>query len=94
VKGYRYLGGHVRKFVVRALGVVLLATPALGLAEDEPDAGHHHVPRPEAIAACKDKSAGDSCEFDAPRGHIVGTCRTVRSGDLACVHPHHRHGTP
>jgi hypothetical protein len=69
----------------------LIATPTLGAAEDKPDGGEHHWPRPEAIAACKDKSEGNACEFDAPRGHVAGTCRKVPSGDLVCVHPHHHH---
>lgn len=74
---------------VVAIGLVVV--PAVvaaqrSFADDKP-----HSPRPEAIAACKDKSEGVACEFDAPRGHVSGTCRKVRSGDLACVHPHHHH---
>jgi len=79
------------KLVRAAVVVALVAIPALGAAQDKPDGGEHHGPSPEAIAACKDKKDGDACEFDAPRGHVAGTCRKVRSGDVACVHPHHHH---
>ncbi|HXX70257.1 MAG TPA: hypothetical protein VEK07_23965 [Polyangiaceae bacterium] len=69
---------------------VCVLVPALAAAQSDPG-GEHHGPRPEAIAACKGKTDGDACEFDAPRGHVSGTCRKVRTGDLACVHPHHHH---
>lgn len=79
------------KLTRAALAVALTIIPALGAAQSNPADEEHHGPRPEAIAACKDKSEGDACEFDAPRGHIQGTCRKARSGDLACMHPHHHH---
>ena len=74
-----------------ALGVMIV--PTLGAARSAPGDGdeHHHGPSPEAIAACKDKSEGNACEFDGPRGHESGTCHKTRSGDLACFHPHHPH---
>jgi len=74
-----------------ALALAVVLTPVLGSAQDKPGDGEHHGPRPEAVAACKDKSDGDACEFDAPRGHVVGTCHTAHTGDLACFHPHHHH---
>ena len=80
------------KLVHIAVVVSLIAVPTLGAAQDQPDGGEHHGPRPEAIAACKNKDEGNACEFDAPRGHIVGTCLKVRTGDLACVHPRHQNG--
>jgi hypothetical protein len=72
-----------------AVGLTLVATlsPGQGVPLDD----EHHAARPEAIAACKDKKDGDSCEFDAPRGHVAGSCRKVHTGDLACVHPHEHH---
>jgi hypothetical protein len=72
------------------------AVPALGLAQSSPSGDEHRGPSPESIVACKDKSEGDACEFDGARGHVSGTCRKARSGDLACMHPHHHHdgGTP
>jgi hypothetical protein len=79
----------MRRFVRIAVGVMLLAVPTLGAAQDRPDGGEHHGPRPEALAACKDKSEGDACEFDGPRGHVAGTCHRARAGELACFHPHH-----
>jgi hypothetical protein len=75
------------KLVHVAVALALIAVPTVGSAE-EPDGGQHHGPGPESIAACKDKSEGDSCEFDAPRGHVVGTCHRARAGELACFHPH------
>jgi hypothetical protein len=74
-----------------AVAVGLMIVPALAVAQSEPGDGEHHGPRPESIAACKDKSEGDACEFDAPRGHVAGTCHQARTGDLACFHPHHHH---
>jgi len=72
--------------------IALMSVPILSAAQSSPsDDEHHRAPRPEAIAACKDKSEGDACEFDAPHGHVAGTCRKVRTGDLACDHPHHHH---
>jgi hypothetical protein len=69
----------------------LMMVPALGAAQSTPAEDKGHGPRPEAIAACKDKSDGDACEFDAPRGHVSGMCHKARSGDLACMHPHEHH---
>jgi hypothetical protein len=74
-----------------AVAVGLMLAPTLAVAQSSPNDDEHHGPRPEAIAACKDKSEGDTCEFDAPRGHVAGTCHKARSGDLACFHPHHHH---
>ena len=75
-----------------ALAAALMAVPALGAAQSNPNEDEHpHAPHPEAVAACKDKGEGDACEFDGAHGHVAGTCRKVRTGDLACVHPHHHH---
>jgi hypothetical protein len=79
------------KWMRLAVAIGLMIVPALAVAQSSPSDDEPHGPRPEAIAACKDKSEGDACEFDAPRGHVSGTCRTVRAGDLACIHPHHHH---
>ncbi|MGD0676361.1 MAG: hypothetical protein ABSC94_13160 [Polyangiaceae bacterium] len=73
------------------VGLALMITPVIGAAQDNPSDDEHRGPRPEAIAACKDKTEGDVCEFDAPHGHVSGTCRKGRTGDLACTHPHHHH---
>ena len=79
------------KLVRITLSAALLLAPAVVAAQSSPADDEPHGPRPEAVAACKDKSEGAACEFDAPRGHIAGTCRKVHTGDLACVHPHHHH---
>jgi hypothetical protein len=74
-----------------AMVAAAMIVPALGAAQSSPSDDEHHGSRPEAIVACKDKTEGDACEFDASLGHVAGTCRKVRTGDLACVHPHHHH---
>jgi hypothetical protein len=79
------------KFTRVAVVVVSIAIPSLGLADDPPDGGEHHGPRPEAIAACKAKAEGDACSFEGHHGTVEGSCRKVRSGDLACVRPHPHH---
>jgi hypothetical protein len=73
------------------LGVVasLLVVPALSQAQRSQQDDKPHPPRPEAIAACKDKSEGDVCGFETPKGHIDGTCHKSHDGELACHHPHH-----
>jgi hypothetical protein len=79
-----------------AMLMLLTALPLLAVAQSSPaDEEPHHTPRPEALAACKDKSEGAACEFDAPKGHVTGTCRKTHANDLACMHPHHHDaGTP
>lgn len=76
-----------------AVVAFLLAIPALGSADDTPDGGEHRWPRPEAIAACKDKSEGDACTFEGHHGTVAGTCRKTPSGALACFHPRHHPGS-
>jgi hypothetical protein len=74
-----------------AAAVAWLLVPTLGAAQSNPTGDEHHGPSPESIAACKDKSEGDVCEFDGAHGHVSGSCRKGRSGDLSCWHPHHHH---
>ena len=76
-----------------AVTVGVMSVPTLVAAQSSPGDGdeHHHGPSPEAIAACKAKSDGDACEYDGAHGHETGTCHKLRSGDLACFHPHHHH---
>jgi hypothetical protein len=69
----------------------LLMIPAVSIAQSSPPGDEHHGPSPESLAACKDKSEGDACEFDGSHGHVTGACHKTRSGDLACWHPHHHH---
>ena len=44
-------------------------------------------PPPEAIAACKEKSAGDTCTMDLHGHTLDGICRTGPDGNgpLACA---------
>jgi hypothetical protein len=74
-----------------AFSFVLTLIPALCAAQSNPPGDEHHGPSPEAIAACKDKTEGDACEFEGTHGHVAGNCHKSRSGDLACWHPHHHH---
>jgi hypothetical protein len=71
--------------------IALMLFPTLCAAQSNPEGDDHHGPSPESIAACKDKTEGDTCEFDGPHGHVAGTCHKSRSGDLTCRHPHHHH---
>jgi hypothetical protein len=79
------------KVVRLAVVIALMVVSALAAGQSGPSDDEHHGPRPEAIAACKDKSEGDACEFDGAGRHVSGACRKVRTGDLACVHPHYHH---
>lgn len=73
------------KFVRLSAAVGLMIVPTLSLAQSSPGNDEHHRPRPEAIAACKDKSEGDVCEFDGPRGQVSGTCHKARTGDVLFI---------
>ncbi len=79
------------KLTSLAVAVAAVIVPALGTAQSTPADDEPHKPRPEAIAACKDKSEGDACEFEGPRGPVAGTCRKAGTGDLTCMHPHRHH---
>ncbi len=49
---------------------------------------HHRTPPPEAYAACEGKSAGDTAEFESPRGDTVtGTCE--QDGERLVLRPDH-----
>jgi hypothetical protein len=86
----RYSTPMLKPLKIAALAVAMLI-PALCAAQSTPSDDEHHGPSPESIAACKDKSEGDACEFDGTHGHVAGMCHKGRSGDLACHHPHHHH---
>jgi len=48
--------------------------------------GGHKGPPPEAFTACEGKSAGDTAEFESPRGDkVTGTC--VAEGDRLVLRP-------
>ena len=79
------------KLTSLAVAFAVALVPALGSAQSSPTDDEPHKPRPQAIAACKDKSEGDACEFEGRRGHVAGTCRKAGTGDLTCMHPHTHH---
>jgi len=58
--------------------------------EGPPPGGGQRRPPEGAMNACRDKSESARCQFEARFGPIVGQCRTVRGGDMACVPEHHR----
>jgi hypothetical protein len=74
-----------------SLSAAAMFLAALGATQESLADDEHHGPRPEAIAACKEKKEGDSCTFEGRHGAVAGACRKVHTGDLACVRPHHDH---
>ncbi len=73
--------------VLVALMVIFTAGSALGEGTDSRrPGGRHHGPPPEAFTACEDKTAGDTAEFESPRGDtITGTCE--QQGDRLVLRP-------
>jgi hypothetical protein len=54
---------------------------------------HHHGPPPEALAACKSATSGQSCSFTSPRGdQISGTCVAHEEGKPLACRPSHPPG--
>ncbi|MCP5141308.1 MAG: YHYH protein [Chromatiales bacterium] len=47
--------------------------------------GGRRGPPQEAIDACQGRSSGASCVINTPHGELDGSCRKVRSGEMACV---------
>ncbi len=73
-----------RTALVLAL-LALLTTAACGNKDNRRRGGRQQGPPPEAIAACKDKQAGDSVEFSGRNGETVkATCQEI-NGQLAAV---------
>lgn len=69
---------HAKRILTMiALLVALAAVPP---AAAQPMGG----PPPEATAACRGKTSGDACAFQAPHGTMRGSCRGP-SGRLACA---------
>ena len=78
-----------------AAGTVVMGLLWVGSVQAQPNQGPgsggaggpgRGGPPPEAIAACKDKSAGDQCEFERrDGGKVEGTCALPpRGGELSC----------
>lgn len=83
----------MKKILISLLCVGSLALSGLALAQR---GGHKRPPRrppPEAIDACKDKAAGDSCSFKSPHGTLSGTCWAPSEDlPLACRPAQHPRG--
>lgn len=83
----------MRKKTTAALTIAtacLLAGPAAWAQQGPPGGrdGQRPGPPAEAIEACVERSEGDACRFETPRGELEGTCRTPPRDDdgaLACV---------
>ena len=78
-----------KKIVVSSL-LAIVATMALSTtyaAERKGPPGGGGKPPTEALEACADKSAADSCSFSSPHGDVTGTCMAPPNGDdvLACA---------
>ena len=78
---------RARKGSIALLSAIFMAIYASGnvaLAQDR--GGRRQGPPPEAYTACEGKSAGDTAEFESPRGDTVtGTC--VKKGDRLVLRP-------
>jgi len=75
------------KIIAPALLALLATLSISSLSAEERRGGPGGKPPTEAIEACTDKAAEESCSFTSPRGDITGTCRTPPRGEeaLACV---------
>ena len=70
--------------VLLGLFIATYAFGSVALAQDR--GGRRQGPPPEAYTACEGKSAGDTAEFESPRGDTVtGTC--VQKGDRLVLRP-------
>lgn len=72
-------------------------TPAAETTEAEasptPDGTVRSGPPQEVIDACVGLNEGDDCTVTLTNGSMTGACKTVRTGDLACM-PKARPGKP
>ncbi|MCB6184840.1 hypothetical protein LIN78_14930 [Leeia sp. TBRC 13508] len=52
-----------------------------------PEGGHgeHHMPPPEAFAACENKAKSTACVVQTPRGEMKGRCGGPEGKKLACM---------
>ncbi len=72
--------------IVVLLGIVLTISASGNVVFAQDRGGRRQGPPPEAYTACEGKSAGDTAEFEGPRGDTVtGTC--VQRGDRLVLHP-------
>jgi hypothetical protein len=68
--------------ILTTLLMMTVAHPAI--SEAPSDAGQHHGPPPEAIAACKGSSSSAQCSFAADGVRLSGTCWAPEGKPLAC----------
>lgn len=72
-------------------GVIIASfTPMITMAQPPGQGSHSHHPPPppqEAFDACSNKSSGDSCSVNTPRGdYIAGICDTPPEIEaLVCI---------
>lgn len=73
--------------IVIALLAIFIICNSFGIeASARGGRGGHQGPPPEAYTACEGKSAGDTAEFESPRGDTVtGTCE--EEGDRLVLRP-------
>jgi len=76
-----------KAFMVITLFTAIIIFSSLGSESfAQGGGGRHHGPPPEAYTACEGKSAGDTAEFESPRGDTVtGTCE--QEGDRLVLRP-------
>ncbi len=73
------------KFKLILITGLICLMPMVAFAAGQQGSGRPKGPPSEAIAACKDKSAGDSVEFTGRRGETLkATCQEV-DGQLVAV---------
>ncbi len=81
------LRNNTLKNVLTASALILLIS--MPFTETYAQQGGRGGPPEEAIEACADKAANDTCSFSSPRGDMVeGSCLSPpggRDGPLACA---------
>ena len=86
---------HMYRTRTLFLGAVVLTLSTAAWAQGLPgggpmgSGGSRIGPPPEARTACEDKSQGDACEFETPRGQMNGICGSPprQTNTLVCM-PH------
>ncbi|WP_043642730.1 Lcl C-terminal domain-containing protein [Caenispirillum salinarum] len=72
---------YVRR-ALAALAVALLCASGGAFAQGPGSA--RNGPPPQAVSACSGLASGAACGFQAPRGHVSGTCHAGHGRPLAC----------
>jgi hypothetical protein len=87
------LGRKIAAVVLPAVGLLGLLTLA-GAARAGDQHGERRGPPPQAIDACKDKKAGDTCQVAFPDHKVDGKCAPRRNGDQLVCRPEHGRRQP